>query len=194
MRTFSLLALLLLLGPVLRGSAQDLSIERLVALTALPDGHSADMVDWSFQPPTKQTSDEPLTWGWPAEYSADSTGTLPLQVSLRPAAHGYDVVLYIQRLPLYNHLRRELEKRKLTPLPVTCLGAGCLGFRFDTPACTVAFYEGKPGDYRYMVVLQPKTGRPPQPAAASKRTPTEAPPAERTPTATNLLVEPDTLR
>ena len=164
MRTFSLLALLLLLlGPVLSASAQDMTVERLIGLTALPVGNSADLSDWSFQPATKQAADEKLTWGWPAGGESDTARVWPFQLSLRPALHGYDVLLYIKRLPVYNQLRRELEKKKLGGLPVTCLGANCLGFRFNTPTCTVAFYEGKPGDYPFMVVVQSKAGRPPLP-------------------------------
>lgn len=176
--TFSLLALrgalllLLLPGPVLRASAQNLSVERLVNLTSLSDGHSADMSEWTFQPATKQAAEETLTWGWQSVYESDTVRVLPIQLSLRPAPHGYDVVLYVKKLPLYNQLRRELEKKKLAPVPVTCLGADCLGFRFTTPTCTLAFYEGKPGDYPFVIVVQPKAGRPPlpePPARAGKR-------------------------
>ena len=172
MRNFSMLSLLLLVGPVLRASAQDISVERLINLTSVPNGISADLTDWSFQPATKQAAEESLTWGWHSVYESDTTRLLPLQLSLRPAPHGYDVVLYLKRLPLFNHLRRELEKGKLEAVPVTCMGATCVGFRFNTPTCTVAFYDGKPGDYPFMVVVQPKAGRPPLPeplAPAGKR-------------------------
>lgn len=173
MRSFSLLALLLLLlGPVLRATAQEITIERLIGLTSMPEDHSADLSEWKFQPATRQAAEEKLTWGWHSVYETDTGRVLPLQLSLRPAPHGYDVVLYLKRLPLYNQLRRELEKQKLDPVPVTCLGASCLGFRFNTPTCTVAFYEGKAGDYPFMVVVQPKSGRPPlpePPAPAGKR-------------------------
>jgi hypothetical protein len=164
MRTFSLLALLLLLlGPVLSAAAQGITVERLINLTATPEGHSANLPDWTFQPLTKQAAEEKLTWSCCLAYDSDTVHVPPLQLSLRPAPHGYDVLLYVKRLAVYNHLRRELEKQKLEPLPVTCLGTNCLGFRFNTPTCTVAFYEGKPGDYPFVIVVQPKAGRPPLP-------------------------------
>lgn len=170
MRTFSLLALLLL-GPLLPASSQDMSIDRLLGLTATTGGRPADMSDWAFGPKTRQAAEEKLTWAWwpTADAAAAAAGSgekevrPPFQLSLRPAPNGYDVLLYVQRLPLYNQLRRELEKQKLEGLPVTCLGAECLGFRFSLPTATVAFYEGKPGDYPFVIVVQPKAGRPPLP-------------------------------
>lgn len=172
MRTFFLLALLLF-ARTAAVHAQDISIERLLHLTELPKGHTADLGDWTFRPATALADEENLTWAWHAGYGADTARVPALQLTLRPAPQGYDVLLYLKKLPYYNQLRRELEKQKLVAVPVTCLGAACLGFRFNTPTCTVAFYEGKPGDYPFVVVVQPKAGRaalpaPPVPAGTGQ--------------------------
>ena len=77
---------------------------------------------------------------------------------LRPLARGYDVVLYVRRLSVFNQLHRELDRQRLEAVAVTCIGPKCLGERFTTASGTVAFYQGKPGDYPYIIVLHPISG------------------------------------
>lgn len=180
MRLFRLLPSLLLAALLLAtgrpAAAQNLSIEQLLELST-PVTTSAgtlhpgtDLSYWTFEPKTPQAAEEKLTWGWQDEYSSDTTRVLSCQLSLRPAPQGFDVLLYVHRLPVYNQLRRELEKKRFVALPVTCLGGGCVGFRYTLPTATIAFYEGKPGDYPFVIVVQPRAGRtlpvpPPVPGA-----------------------------
>lgn len=141
--------------------AQDISLTQLVNLSRLPanlttaQGDDAELADWSFRPSTRQAEEEKLTWAWWP--TGESGGTPPAQISLRPNHQNLDVMVYLTRLTAFNRLRRELDRQHLKPQPVTCLGPGCTGERYATEEYTVAFYQGKPGDYPYMVVIQPKT-------------------------------------
>lgn len=162
MRRFLLLALLVIGTSAAR--AQDITLTQLVGLSRLPADLSpahnaeADLPDWAFQPDTRQAEEEKLTWAWWPTGVAD--GTPPAQLSLRPNRQTLDVVLYLTRLTAFNRLHRELDRQHLKPLPVTCLGPGCLGERYTTEHYTVAFYQGKPGDYPYMVVIQARADSP----------------------------------
>lgn len=172
MRILPLLSMLalLLLGPLAPALAQDITLERLVILTALPEGHKADLGDWSFGPKTPQAAEEKLTWGWWP--SADDLQNPPvMQLSLRPVALGFDVLFYAKRPLVYDQLFRALEKQKLTPVPVTCIGKGCTGQRFAAPTYTVAFYEGKPGEYPFVVVVHTTTRPKPAPTQESATAP-----------------------
>jgi hypothetical protein len=173
--------LLLLAGLALVGSptvqAQDISLDKLLNLTSLPvdlkpaQNPPAVLRDWVFQPATPQASQEALTWAWWAsEGGPTPESTPPAQLSLRPNQQQLDVVLYLHRFAVYTRLRRELDRQHLTAVPVTCLGPGCSGLRYVSGTHTIAFYEGKPGDYAYMVVIQPKplgTSAKPVPTPAS---------------------------
>lgn len=151
--------------------AQDLSLEKITSLASLPAtltaarNHEAELGDWVFNPSTP-TAQEPLTWGWwpPADASGGPATAL---LSLRPNHGSLDVVLHLRRASSFSRLRRELLHQKAVPEAVTCLG--CSGERFTIPGYSIAFYQGKPEPYPYIVVLhhgpeqaaesQPATGR-----------------------------------
>lgn len=162
-------------SPVLapRAHAQDLALDKLTGLLALPvdltpaRAAEAGLPEWVFRPASPVTEEEPLTWGWWPP--SDTPGHLPgALLSLRPNHGAFDVVLHLRRAGTFNQLHRDLQRQKLLPLPVTCLG--CQGERFTSPTYTVAFYQGKPEPYPYIVVLHrtegsAPTGRQPAPGA-----------------------------
>lgn len=174
-------------------------------ISAVPAGQpavdsvdSVDAVIARIQPPTL-SGPEPVR---------DSRGLPPLQLSLRPLAKGYDVVLFVRRLAVFNQLHRELDRQRLEAVSVTCIGPKCLGERFTTASGTVAFYQGKAGDYPYIIVLHPLSGpglrtvRVSGPAGAAKPAappltlplPSPAPPSPASPVRDSLGSSPAGLR
>jgi len=147
--------------------AQDISLEKMLTLASLPvsltpaQNQEAALAEWVFHPsaPLSLMQDEPLTWAWwpPANTPASLPGAL---LSLR-ANHGtFDLVLHFRRVTNFNQLHRECLRLKLPVTPVTCLD--CQGERFAGPTYSVAFYQGKPEPYPYIVVLHQVNQQPAQ--------------------------------
>lgn len=181
MRRFLLLLAVLALGGSPAVQAQDIPLDKIIGLAKLPvefqhpDDTPAVLRDWVFHPSTTQAESEKLTWAWwPSEGGPTPDSPPPAQLSLRPNQEHLDVVLYLHRFSVFTRLRRELDRQHLPPVAVSCLGPGCIGQRYVSGTFTIAFYEGKPGDYPYMVVIQQKpagTSATPAPASSVAKRP-----------------------
>lgn len=167
MRFFILLTLLAASG-VSTAQAQNIPLEQLLHLSSLPatltpaTQATARLTDWTFWSGAVPPKQEPLSWTWWPDNLPESerVGDAPALLSLRPNHTQQDVVLHLTRVATFNHLRRQMERQNITPEPVTCLGCPTPGERYLLATCSVVFYQGKPGAYPFLVVVQSR-GLPP---------------------------------
>ncbi|MDU0371990.1 hypothetical protein ACFPAF_16430 [Hymenobacter endophyticus] len=169
-----LLGAALVLSSPFASLAQQLSLEQLQKLGALPSGLPLQRMtaalftpEWTYRGVITKTQETYWTAGDTLDNGAEPEEVYESSVSLRPMPGGIvDVLFRTTSARYFEPLHRALKREKLTSTPVTCLE--CEGVRYETAAYSITLYSGKKGAYPFVAVLHPAAPPVPLLPAASE--------------------------
>lgn len=177
----SLLVAALVLSSQFSAHAQQLSLEQLQKLGALPSGLPLQRMtaalftpDWTYRGVITKTQETYWTAGDTVDNGSETEEVYESSVSLRPMPGGIvDVLFKTTSARNFEPLHRALKREKLVNMPVTCLE--CEGVRYEAAGYTITLYSGKKGSYPFVAVLHPAAPPVPlQPAASENIVPATA--------------------